>query len=342
MAPRSVLTLSIGVLGGGIATLASMPLAWMLGPLFMVLAATLYGVKAGVDKRLHRSSIAMLGLFIGNRIDLANLSQMVEWYPSVLAMLAYMVLMLVGGTWLFSISGMSRLSAVFCSFPGSMNGAVVLAEKLEVDIRWIALTHAMRLVMVVASAALMASYIAGDIAVGQGNSVSWKDLSLLVLAPACWWLGKLVRLPIPEFLGPILVGAAMSSFGHGVVLPDIALILTFLVLGSSVGSRFANTNWSQIVSVGRYGVLFGAYAVIMAVAFAWLIATFTDLTFTAALLALLPGGVGEMAVIAVALDIDPVYVVSHHVLRLLLLIVLAPLAIPLGRRISQSPRSPGR
>jgi hypothetical protein len=342
MVPRSVITLSIGVVGGSIATLASLPLAWMLGPLFMVLAATLYGVKAGVDKRLHRSSIAMLGLFIGNRIDLADLSQMVEWYPSILAMLAYMVLMLVGGTWLFSISGMSRLSAVFCSFPGSMNGAVVLAERLGADIRWIALTHAMRLVMVVASAALMASYMAGDIAVGQGNSVSWKDLTLLVLAPACWWLGKLLRLPIPEFLGPILVGAAMSSLGHGVVLPDIALILTFLVLGSSVGSRFANTSWSRIVSVGRYGVLFGAYAVIMAVAFAWLIATMTDLTFKAALLALLPGGVGEMAVIAVALDIDPVYVVSHHVLWLLLLIVMAPLIISLGRRITQSPRPPGR
>ncbi len=335
MGQRSVVTLAIGVVGGSIATLASLPLAWMLGPLFMALAASLWGVKTGVDKRLHRSSIAMLGLFIGNRIDLSELWHLVEWYPSILAMLAYMVLMLLGGTWLFSRSGMSRLSAVFCSFPGSMNGAVVLAERLGADIRWIAITHSMRLVMVVASAALLASFMAGDIVVGQGNGVSWQDLSLLLLAPACWWLGKLLRLPIPEFLGPILVGAVMSSLGHGVVMPDIVLILTFLVLGSSVGSRFANTTWSRIVSVGRYGVLFGAYAVAVAVAFAWLIGTFTELTFTAAMLALLPGGVGEMAVIAVALDIDPVYVVSHHVLRLLLLILMGPLIISLGQRISQ-------
>lgn len=332
MLRTTMLTLLVGGLGGVLATQASLPLAWMLGPLFLVLVASLVGMKAGVDKRLHRSSIAMLGLFIGNRIDLAELSQIAAWYPSVLAMLGYMVLMLVGGRWLFSLSGMGRLSALFCSFPGSMNGALIMADRMNVDVRWIAITHAIRLVMVVTAAAMMASYLVGGVMLGEGNAMSWPGLSLLALAPACWWLGRLLHLPIPEFLGPIAVGTTMSSLGYGVVLPDLLLILTFLVLGSSIGSRFAGTQWSRLIEVGRYGLLFGLYAVAMALPIAWLVSLLFDLPFAAVLLAMLPGGVGEMAVIAVALDIDPVYVVSHHVLRLLLLIVLTPPLIAWARR----------
>ncbi|MBA2777755.1 AbrB family transcriptional regulator [Billgrantia kenyensis] len=333
MLRRTLATLLIGTVGGAVATLVSLPLAWMLGPLFAVLIASLAGMRAGIDKRLHRSSIAMLGLFIGNRIELGELTQLLEWYPSVLAMLVYMGLMLAGGAWLFSASGMGRLSAVFCSFPGSMNATVILAERLGVDIRWIAITHAMRLVIVVASAAFLASSLAGGIALGEGNGIGWEAISLLLLAPAAWWLGRLLRIPLPEFLGPMAVGAVLATLGHGVALPDLLLVATFLVLGSSVGARFAGTPWQRVVQVGRFGLLFGLYAVVMAVATAWLLATFTAHSFVAALLALLPGGVGEMAVIAVALDVDPLYVVSHHVLRLLLLILATPVVISLSRRL---------
>lgn len=332
MLRRTLATLCLGALGGGLAALAGLPLAWMLGPLFTVLAASLAGLPAGVDRRLHRSSIAMLGLFIGNRIDVTELAHLVEWYPSVLAMLAYMALMLLGGRRLFQLSGMSRLSALFCAFPGSMNGALVMADRLGADVRWIAITHAVRLVLVVTAAALMASYLAGSVTLGEGNGMSWQGLALLALAPACWWLGRLLRLPIPEFLGPIAVGATMASLGHGVMLPDLLLILTFLVLGSSIGSRFAGTEWSRLVEIGRYGLWFGLYAVAMALPTAWLVSTLFDFPYAAVLLALLPGGVGEMAVIAVALEIDPVYVVSHHVLRMLLLILLTPPIIAFLRR----------
>ena len=41
-------------------------------------------------------------------------------------------------------------------------------------------------------------------------------------------------------------------------------------------------------------------------------------------MALAPGGIGEMAIVAVALDIDPVFVAFHHLLRMVALMILAP------------------
>ncbi|BBI72839.2 hypothetical protein HAALTHF_24670n [Vreelandella aquamarina] len=43
-----------------------------------------------------------------------------------------------------------------------------------------------------------------------------------------------------------------------------------------------------------------------------------------ALLALALGGIGEMAILAVALNIDPVFVAFHHLLRMVTLMIVAP------------------
>nr|WP_163501151.1 AbrB family transcriptional regulator [Halomonas socia] len=322
--PLTGRTLALGALGGALASLLSLPLAWMLGALFMILAVSLLGMATAVDKRLHRLAIATLGVFIGQRVDVGELVQLVAWYPSVIAMLLYMALLLVGGGALFMRGGVAPLNALFSAFPGSMNSALVLAERAGGDVRWIAISHSMRLAVVVSSAALMASLLVDEVAMADDTGLLTVDLFWWLLAPVSWWLGRCLRLPLAEFLGPLLASALLTSLGVPLALPGVCLLATFLILGSSIGSRFSATSWRRVVQVGRVGLLFALFAVVLAVGVALLVAFTTELSFVAVLLALLPGGVGEMAVIAVAVDVDPVYVVSHHVLRLLLLIVLTP------------------
>lgn len=204
----------------------------MLGALFLVMGVSLAGVKTGVDKRVHVLAIALLGLFIGSRIQAQELLGLLQWYPSVITMLVYMVFMLAGGYGIFQRAGVGRVSAMFCAYPGSMNSALVLAEGDGGDLRWIAISHSLRLVTVVS-------------------------------------------------------GAALANAGLGYSLPV----------------------W----------MVFGAF--------------FTELSFVAVLLALIPGGVGEMAVIATVMNIDPVYVVSHHILRLLILIFMTPVMVRLASTV---------
>lgn len=333
MAKKTLKTLVLGCLGGVIATFFSLPLAWMLGALFMVMAVSLGGVKTGVDKRLHRVAIALLGLFIGSRIQASELVSLVQWYPSVLAMLVYMGVMLVGGYFIFIRARIGPMDAMFCAYPGSMNSALVLAERANGDVRWIAISHSLRLVTVVSGAALLASFFVDDITLQSSPvSLSLMDALPLLLAPLCWWLARLLRIPIPEFLGPMAAGAIIANLGVDYSLPTWVVFTAFLVLGSSVGARFSGTRWSQVVSVGRFGMVYALFALVVAALMAWLVASMTQLSFVAVLLALIPGGVGEMAVIAMVMDIDPVYVVSHHVLRLLLLIFMTPLIMRIAKQ----------
>ncbi|HDZ48640.1 hypothetical protein LCGC14_0037890 [marine sediment metagenome] len=334
MLKRTLITVGLGFLGGWIATLFSLPLAWMLGSLFMVMCLSLVGVQTGVDKRLHRTAIALLGLFIGSRIQADELAGLVFWYPSVLAMLVYMALMLFGGYWIFNRANVGRMNAMFCSYPGSMNSALVLAERANGDLRWIAISHSLRLVTVVSGAAILASFFVDDVTLNSApTSLTLVDSFPLLLAPLCWWLGRLLRVPLPEFLGPMAAGAIIANLGFETSLPTWIVLAAFLVLGASVGARFSGTQCSQVISMGRYGITFALFALVVAALMAWLVASLTQLAFVAVLLALIPGGVGEMAVIAMVMDIDPVYVVSHHILRLLLLIFMTPLMV----RIANAP-----
>jgi uncharacterized membrane protein AbrB (regulator of aidB expression) len=57
----------------------------------------------------------------------------------------------------------------------------------------------------------------------------------------------------------------------------------------------------------------------------------TDLPFASLILAFSPGGLAEMSLIALALDIDPAFVATHHVVRIFLVVVLAPIAFRLWR-----------
>ncbi|MBC7157621.1 MAG: AbrB family transcriptional regulator, partial [Rhodobacteraceae bacterium] len=48
-------------------------------------------------------------------------------------------------------------------------------------------------------------------------------------------------------------------------------------------------------------------------------------------LAFLPGGQGEMVVIAIMMGADLAYVVSHHLLRIVIVILLAPVVARMFR-----------
>ncbi|WP_447527871.1 AbrB family transcriptional regulator [Vreelandella sp. TE19] len=333
---RTLKTLGLGGVGGVVATLFSLPLAWMLGALFLVMGVSLAGVKTGVDKRVHLVAIGLLGLFIGSRIQAYELAGLIHWYPSVLAMLVYMAMMLAGGYWIFTRAGVGRVSAMFCAYPGSMNSALVLAEDAKGDLRWIAISHSLRLVTVVSGAALMASLLVGEATLSSdSHAPNLMDAAALMLAPLFWWLARKLNVPIPEFLGPMAAGAVLANAGLDYSVPVWLVFGAFLILGSSVGSRFSNTPFSQVLKVGRFGIAYALFALGAAAAMAWLVASITALSFLAVLLALIPGGVGEMAVIATVMGIDPVYVVSHHVLRLLILIFMTPAMVRLASAVNQ-------
>jgi membrane AbrB-like protein len=93
-----------------------------------------------------------------------------------------------------------------------------------------------------------------------------------------------------------------------------------------VGARFAGIKPRELLALGRHALIAVTLALLLAALFAAIISQLPGIDFLAALLALAPGGVAEMCLIAVAWDIDPAFVAFHHLARLFLLMALAPWA----------------
>ncbi|WP_409522542.1 AbrB family transcriptional regulator [Nitrincola sp. MINF-07-Sa-05] len=324
---KTIYTLLIGAAGGLVAWWCNLPLPWMLGPLLLITLLALCGTPTAVNKSLNRLCLGVLGFWLGSGFDPTLLSESLKWYPSLVLMVLSVSMTIVLNSLIFrKLAGLDLITSIFSSLPGTMNAVVIQGDQLGGDARWIAIAQTLRIAMVVIITSMIFHFIPGtelegpDPASGQLSAVP-----LLLLVPLGWWVARQIRLPMAEFLGPLICSVLLSLSGHEIQLPGWIMIVTFIVLGSSIGCRFQGTCLKQLLKVSRYAALATVLAMIIASLFAGLTSMLTGIPLSHTFLALVPGGVGEMALIATAAGIDPLYVVLIHLIRMFLLIMLTPL-----------------
>ena len=221
--------------------------------------------------------------------------------------------------------GFDPVSAWFGASPGAMTAMILLGERCGGDPQRIAIAQSLRIVLVILFLPpLFWAFEGGEGTLGPAESAltdGWLLLAIPLLLP----LGKWLRLPSPALLAPLLATALLSGLDvASLALPSWGMNLMLWVLGSAIGSRFQGMTRRLL---GRYlwqsGVATLLALIVLAV-FAELIHQTVGVGRDVALLALAPGGIGEMAILAVALNIDPVFVAFHHLLRMVTLMIVAP------------------
>jgi uncharacterized membrane protein AbrB (regulator of aidB expression) len=101
------------------------------------------------------------------------------------------------------------------------------------------------------------------------------------------------------------------------------MALAQLVIGSSVGARFSGT---PVALIGQTLLLGAGATVIMlliTLLFGGALSALTGYALVLLLLALIPGGFTEMSLIALAMGVDPAFVVTHHSVRVFLVVLIA-------------------
>ncbi|MDX1657042.1 MAG: AbrB family transcriptional regulator, partial [Candidatus Competibacteraceae bacterium] len=201
----------------------------------------------------------------------------------------------------------------------------------EPDERRIALAQSLRITLVVALVPPLVLSLSPDhpeasVPLRLAETFApWQGAGLALGAGLGLILARRLRLPAPELTGPMLVSATLYLTGWvDYHLPTVLLSATLWVLGSAVGVRFKEVKVAQLLRLGRHALGAVVLALMVAAAFAALIAQLPGVDYLPALLALSPGGIAEMCLIAVAWNIDPAFVAFHHLARMLMVIALAP------------------
>ncbi|MFO1188036.1 MAG: AbrB family transcriptional regulator [Alphaproteobacteria bacterium] len=326
------LTTVLAAAGGAAANYLNWPLAWMLGALAVVVPAALAGVKVAMDAHVRIVMVYIIGVMIGSAFGPHILGSVVTWAPTLLGLAGYVVVgTVMSGIYFVRVARFERHTAFFAAFPGGLTQMAIIGGAMGADERAIALSHAVRIVLVVAGVPLFFS-IGMNVHRPEVPHISIVDLhafdGLIMVASALLGaaLGHFSRIPAGYMIGPMIVSAAFHLTGVSAARPSDELVAAAqIILGASIGCRFYGAKVMTMLRTAAHSVV--AAIILLAVTAVFVIALnpLTPVGIEALVLAYSPGGLTEMSLIALALGVDLAFVSSHHVVRIVLIMLIGPL-----------------
>jgi hypothetical protein len=313
--------------------LLNLPLPWMLGALFTTMAASVAGAPVQGPMRLRPAIIAVIGVLLGSRFTPDVPDRAREMLVTLGVLIVYLAAVAaVVVPWYRFIARQDWTTAYFAGMPGGLSEMIALGEAKGADVPAIVLAHSLRIVVTIGLMAVLFRMILGH-QVGAAASPGAVGAALgpldAVVLVACAVVGSLIgprlRLPAPTFLGPLILSAAVHLAGITESAPPPLLVNAAQVaLGTILGCRFLGIAPATVLRAGALAL--GATVLTLALACVGALAmqALTGVGIDQAMLALAPGGLTEMGLIALAIQADVAFVALHHVVRILVVIVAAP------------------
>lgn len=343
------LALGLGAAGGALFVALRLPLPWMLGAMVFTTVAAMAGAPVAVPRGLRQAMLSVLGILLGCAFSPAILERAGGWSASLAAMAGLVaVSTAVGALMLRRCARFDAVTAWFTATPGGLNEMVAVGGAMGGDERAIALSHSLRILVVVLVIPVWFQ-VFGDYRpgargplgpeLGALGALDWAVLGacLLAVVPAAR-----ARLPAAVLLGPMAASALLHVTGVTVVRPPGPLVAVAQVaVGASIGCRFAGVDWagfrrSALAALALAGLMIG-----LAVTAAALLSGPVGVPLSALVLALAPGGLAEMSLVALALGVDVAFVSTHHVFRVILIVAAAPLVFAAARRLARRHETAG-
>lgn len=342
----TVFAIALGAAGGAVFWRLGLPLPLMMGAMCFTTLAAMLGLPMRLSLNLRSVMVAVLGVMLGSAFTPALLDQVGLWSVSLLALVPYLLIAsLLCDLYFRRIGGYDQTTAFFSAVPGGLSEMIVLGDQRGGDPHTISLAHATRILLVVFTIPFWFRLMYGaDISTGPARVSQLYLLEmplaelviLVVLALVGGLIGRRLLAPAGVLIVPMLLSATLHLAAVSTVSPPLEIIATAqIVLGTAIGCRFAG---AEACLVGRAAILaLGALVILLlfAITFALGLSVLTGLDAEALLLAYAPGGLVEMSLIALAQDIDPVFVSAHHITRIGLVVTLAPALFALLERRRQ-------
>lgn len=344
-AARIGLTLVLGGLGGAAFYALSLPLPWMLGAMIATLIAAIVRAPVLPAARLRPGVVAVIGVMLGAGFRPELLHTAVGWGLSLgfLGLYVVVISMLVVPFYR-RIGGFDPVTAYFAGMPGGLTEMMTIGRDMGGDDRQIALAHAARIVISISLIAIWFRLIEGYqvSAVAGGATQGGLLLRDMAILAACAGLGSILglslRLPAPTLIGPMLLSAAVHLTGLTEGVPPAGLIIVCQVLlGTIIGCRFFGADPRMVARALVLSLGATLMSLCVTLAFALLFHGLFGQASEQVVLAYAPGGLTEMSLVALAMHAEVAYVASHHILRIALLIALAPVVLRLIQRKHAAP-----
>ena len=314
----------------------SVPSPALFGGLLAGLVRALAGtVDLAVPRPATTVVQAVVGVAIGALADLDALRAVgADWLPVLLVTVGTLALSLAAGQLLRLRPGVSPVTGAFAMIAGGASGITAMARDLGADERMVAVLQYLRVLLITVAMPLVATAFYGARPGAGGATAAGADPGWpagLAFTAGCavagLLVGRLVHLPVPALLGPLVVTAVVDLAGLSrfAVVPEPVQDAAFLVLGLQVGLGFTR---AALRTVGRALPL--ALAIIAGLGLACaalgaVLARTAGVTPLDGYLATTPGGLYVVLATATDSGADVTFVLAVQILRLFAMLASAPL-----------------
>jgi membrane AbrB-like protein len=326
--------LALGSLGGTLFYALSLPLPWMLGALVFTLVAAVANAPVAAPMRLRPAIVAIIGVLLGSRFTPDVLAQAGLAAATLGMLLVYLLIVsAVVVPWYRHVGRQDWTTAFFAGMPGGLTEMIEFGEARGANVPAIILAHSLRIVLTIALMAFLFRVVLGHdvgaVAASVGPPLGLFDAAILAASAVLGAvLGTKARLPAPTFLGPLILSAAAHLTGLTASAPPPALVvIAQVILGTVLGCRFVGIAPVMLWKAGLLSLGATVLTLLLALAAGLVMRSLTGVGLDQALLALAPGGLTEMGLIALAIQADVAFVALHHVARILVVLVLAPVFV---------------
>jgi len=312
----------------------NIPLAWFLGPMLITSIASLTGFKTKMPRLILSSVLIFLGLYIGNYIDKTLFSQIQQWAWTSLIMLAYIVLsVILVSKYLQKFSRYDKKTSIFSAAPGALGPLMILAEDEKSDLSQVATSHLIRLIIIITVFPFIVNsfYNVSEVQI-TASEIQNQNINhffiLITLSIIMILIFEKFKIPAALLTGTLVASGFLqiTEIAAYKLSPNI-IDYCLLILGSSVGCRFADKSFNEIAKNALHSFVATFMLVLLGLIAAYIAGLVIDKNFFTLMLSYCPGGIYEVAVIAIFFDLDPEFVAFHHIIRLLMILFIVPLIL---------------
>jgi uncharacterized protein len=334
--------LLLGLFGGWAFARLALPLPWMLGAMTACTLAAILHAPIAAPGIARPPMTMILGVMLGTGFTPDVLGRIPGWLPTLLGLFVFVAACgLACVAYFRRVGGFDLTTAYFAGMPGGLVEMVTVGEEKGADARTVALVHSARILLIVFTLPFLIQLV-------EGVSLGPRSASGVSIADAPWtseaWLigaalagaliGHVLRLPAKYLVGPMLVSAGIHVSGVSeFVAPREIVNGAQVVLGTVVGCRFVGTPTREILRI--LALSLGSTFILLSLTglFGFALGQVSPYGMLPVVLAYSPGGLAEMSLVALAIHADVAFVATHHIARVLIVMLgAAPVFALVERR----------
>jgi membrane AbrB-like protein len=325
--------LAVVIVAAGVAMNAvGVPSPYLFAALLIGLARALaIAQPLELPRKVFVAAQAVTGVTLGTYLQRSSLHVLADdWLAVALVSLATLGISLAAGGILARLTILDRPTAALGMIAGGASGIVGISDDLGGDDRLVAFMQYLRVLVVVLVTPLLVGVIFPGAHAGSvpntgpilGTAQGWLLTAAIAVA------GQAIRLPARALMGPMLVAGALTLTGAtDFAVPPLLREAAFATIGLYIGLRFTT---DTIRAVGKLvlPVAISIVALLVACfALAIVLNATTSVSLEDAYLATTPGGLYAVLAVAFGAGANTTFIVAVQSLRVLVMVMLAPLAV---------------